>query len=113
MVCGCITYKGLCQDPFDILNKCHFKFVQSNQGAKICFLGTHILTTYQANTASNGSPGFRVLFETVVGQVYRLKVTSTLTVGDKAFVYIETPDGCRLVPRTYTFLNGAGSTSYQ
>jgi len=109
---ACLVYPGLCQEPFDILNKSNFKFVRCHRGATVSFFPTEVVTNYIAGTSNQASPGFRILLETVIGQSYQLKTTSELTLGDKAFIYIENPDGTRLVPRTNCFLNGAGSTSY-
>lgn len=49
------------------------------------------------------TPGFRVLLDTLVNQVYYLEVDATLLDGSEAFVYIEDFNGTKLIDRTNKF----------
>jgi hypothetical protein len=77
----------------------NFECVKSHAGAVIDLKADHLSVVYSP-THLNGSPGFRVLFDTVLGESYIIKVSAKLNEGDRAFIYCESR-GEQLVPRSY------------
>lgn len=84
--------------------------VQAHKGAKLKFDSSPRLSV---TSQTNSSAGFRVLFQTIPYQTYKIEIKANLIEGDQAFIYCESHQpNSRLIPRTNRFWPNQSSTSY-
>lgn len=90
-----------------------FKFAEPHAGATLNKCHNKIHMKYCKNTSDKPSPGFRVLGKTKSDKKYFLKVKAKGIYGSDAFIYVETLDGDRLLPRDNKFCVGNGYTTFE
>jgi len=87
---------NLCKDFFLFKDS---SFVAPHKGATIKFCPDVMKVKYCKTDEKQTSPGFRILFETIPGNTYKLSISAEIVTGNTAFVYVETPCGKQLIPR--------------
>lgn len=102
------------QEIFNLFNPKNFKAIREHKRAKInnCAGFLEITTTSEQKLAS---AGFRVLLGNLEAQsLYQIEVEAQLLLGDKAFIYCETQNNERVIPRNFLIKgNDLNPTFYQ